>query len=206
PAPNGFELIKLIKSEKRFARLPIIIYTGKENYQEDLKQIEGLFEDLLDKRSTNIEDLADTINAMINRYDTPPPASEVIQKEGGLKILLAEDYKHSQIIVTRLLKKNGFESIVVVENGEDAFKMARDQKFDLILMDMQMPIMNGFEATEKIRELTPYKDTPIIALTAFAMKGDREKCIEAGATDYIPKPIDSKEFIDKVKYYTNTLS
>lgn len=206
PTPNGFELIKLIKSEKRFAKLPIIIYTGKENYQEDLKQIEGLFEDLLDKRSTNIEDLADTINAMINRYDTPPPAAEVIQKEGGLKILLAEDYKHSQIIVTRLLKKNGFESIVVVENGEDAYKMARDQKFDLILMDMQMPIMNGFEATEKIRELAAYKETPIIALTAFAMKGDREKCIEAGATDYIPKPIDSKEFIDKVKYYTNTLS
>ncbi len=206
PTPNGFELIKLIKSEKRFAKLPIIIYTGKENYQEDLKQIEGLFEDLLDKRSTNIEDLAETINAMINRYETPPPAADVMKSEGGLKILLAEDYKHSQIIVTRLLKKNGFESIVVVENGEDAFKMARDQKFDLILMDMQMPIMNGFEATEKIREIASYKDTPIIALTAFAMKGDREKCIEAGATDYIPKPIDSKEFIDKVKYYTNTLS
>ncbi|MFA7418569.1 MAG: response regulator [Melioribacteraceae bacterium] len=206
PTPNGFELIKLIKSEKRFARLPIIIYTGKENYQEDLKSIEGLFEDLLDKRSTNIEDLADTINAMINRYETPPPAADVIKNEGGMKILLAEDYKHSQIIVTRLLKKNGFENIVVVENGEDAFKMARDQKFDLILMDMQMPIMNGFEATEKIRELPNYKETPVIALTAFAMKGDREKCIEAGATDYIPKPIDSKEFIDKVKYYTNTLS
>jgi CheY-like chemotaxis protein len=206
PTPNGFELIKLIKSEKRFARLPIIIYTGKENYQEDLKSIEGLFEDLLDKRSTNIEDLAETINAMINRYETPPPAADVIKNEGGMKILLAEDYKHSQIIVTRLLKKNGFENIVVVENGEDAFKMARDQKFDLILMDMQMPIMNGFEATEKIRELPNYKETPVIALTAFAMKGDREKCIEAGATDYIPKPIDSKEFIDKVKYYTNTLS
>ncbi|MDF1612158.1 response regulator [Stygiobacter electus] len=205
PTPNGFELIKLIKSEKKFAKLPIIIYTGKENYKEDLKQIEGLFDDLLEKRSTNIEDLADTINSMINRYETLPPVEDVIKKEGGLKILLAEDYKHSQIIVTRLLKKNGFEDIVVVENGEDAIKMAKEKKFDLILMDMQMPIMNGFEATEKIREFPEYKNTPIIALTAFAMKGDREKCIEAGATDYIPKPIDSKEFIEKVKYYTNSL-
>ncbi len=203
PTPNGFELIKIIKSEKRFAHLPIIIYTGKENYREDLYKIEGLFEELLDKRSTNIEDLADTINAMINRYEVPPPVSEVIHKKGGTKILLAEDYKHSQIIVTRLLKKNNFEDIVVVENGEDAVKMARDDKFDLILMDMQMPIMNGFEATEKIRLIPEYKSTPIIALTAFAMKGDREKCLEAGATDYIPKPIDSKEFIEKVKYYTN---
>jgi CheY-like chemotaxis protein len=67
---------------------------------------------------------------------------------------------------------------------------------------MQMPVLNGFEATRKIRELEDYKDTPIIALTAFAMKGDREKCLDAGATDYIPKPIDSSEFIQKVKYYT----
>lgn len=203
PAPNGFELIKMIKSEKKFAHLPIIIYTGKENYREDLYKIEGLFEELLDKRSTNIEDLADTINVMINRYDVPPPVDEVMHKKGGTKILLAEDYKHSQIIVTRLLKKNSYEDIVVVENGEDAVKMARDDKFDLILMDMQMPIMNGFEATEKIRLMPEYKNTPIIALTAFAMKGDREKCLESGATDYIPKPIDSKEFIEKVKYYTN---
>ena len=140
---------------------------------------------------------------MINRYEVPPPQEEVLAKKDGVKILLAEDYKHSQIIVTRLLKKNSFEEIVVVENGEEAVKLAQKDKFDLILMDMQMPIMNGFEATEKIRQMTDYKNTPIIALTAFAMKGDREKCLEAGATDYIPKPIDSKEFIDKVKYYTN---
>lgn len=206
PAPNGFELIKLIKSDKKFAHLPIIIYTGKENYREDLYKIEGLFEELLDKRSTNIEDLADTINAMINRYEVPPPKEEVIARHNVIKILLAEDYKHSQIIVTRLLKKNDFENIVVVENGEDAVRMAQQEQFDLILMDMQMPVMNGFEATEKIRELTEYKDTPVIALTAFAMKGDREKCLEAGATDYIPKPIDSKEFIEKVKYYTNKIA
>ena len=203
PTPNGFELIKLIKSDKKFANLPIIIYTGKENYREDLYKIEGLFEELLDKRSTNIEDLADTISVMINRYETPPPVEEVMHKDNVIKILLAEDYKHSQIIVTRLLKKNNFENVVVVENGEDAVKMAHQEKFDLILMDMQMPIMNGFEATEKIREMPEYREVPIIALTAFAMKGDREKCLEAGATDYIPKPIDSKEFIEKVRYYTN---
>ena len=143
---------------------------------------------------------------MIKRYETPPPAEEVIQKKDVIKILLAEDYKHSQIIVTRLLKKNSFENIVVVDNGQDAFNYAKEESFDLILMDMQMPIMNGFEATEQIRHLPGYKDTPIIALTAFAMKGDREKCLEAGATDYIPKPIDSKEFIEKVKYYTKTQS
>ncbi len=206
PYPNGFELIKMIKSESKFAKLPIIIYTGKDNYQEDLRKIDGLFEELLDKRSTNIEDLADVIKSMINRYDAPPPVSEVIEKKDTIKILIAEDYKHSQIIVTRLLKKNNFDSIVVVENGEEAVKMCTQDKFDLILMDMQMPVMNGFEAMEKIRKMPGYDKVPIIALTAFAMKGDREKCIEAGATDYIPKPIDSKEFIEKVKYYTNKIA
>lgn len=204
PHPNGFELIKLIKSEKRFENLPIVIYTGKENYAEDLKKIDGMFEYLLDKRSTNIEDLQNTINSMVSRVETPAKIEEVVEKDDTVvKLLLAEDYKHSQIIVTRLLKKNGFENIVVVENGKEAYDYAKKEKFNLILMDMQMPIMNGFEATSKIRELNEYKNVPIIALTAFAMKGDREKCLDAGATDYIPKPIDSKEFIEKVKYYTS---
>ena len=128
PHPNGFELIKLIKSNPKFQRLPIIIYTGKENFEEDLKNIEGMFEELISKKSTNIEDLADVINQMINRLDTPPPVQEVMQKKDVVKILLAEDYKHSQIIVTRLLKKNSFENIVVVENGEEALEAAKETK------------------------------------------------------------------------------
>lgn len=202
PDLNGFQLIKLIKSNPKFANLPIIIYTGKENYEEDLKNIDGLFTELLSKRSTKIEDLADTINAMINKYEEPVSVEDAKKVEDSPKILLVEDYKHSQIIVTRLLKKNGYNTVVVVENGAEALETTKKQKFDLILMDMQMPVMNGFEATEKIRKLPEYQTTPIIALTAFAMKGDREKCLEAGATDYIPKPIDSNEFIEKVKYYT----
>jgi CheY-like chemotaxis protein len=204
PELNGFDLIKQIKSNPKFSNLPIIIYTGKENYQDDLKKIDGLFEYLLEKSSVNIEDLSATISTMINRYDEPATPEELIKKNDVIKILLVEDYKHSQIIVTRLLKKNNFENIAVVENGLEAFKEVQNQKYDLILMDMQMPVMNGFEATEKIRQLADYKDTPIIALTAFAMKGDREKCLDAGTTDYISKPIDSNEFIEKVKYYTTS--
>ncbi len=204
PEVNGYDLIKQIKSQSKFSRLPVIIYTGKENYKEDLKKIDGLFEDLLEKNSTNIEDLSEVVTQMINRYDEPTPPEKLKEEPNVVRILLVEDYKHSQIIVTRLLKKNNFEHIVVVENGVEAIEKVTEQKFDLILMDMQMPIMNGFEATEKIREMPDYKDTPIIALTAFAMKGDREKCLDAGATDYIPKPIDSQEFIEKVKYYTES--
>ncbi len=204
PEVTGFELIKMIKENPKFAKLPIIIYTGKENYRDDLKDIDGLFEHLLEKRSSNIENLADMVTSMINKFDEPTPPEELEKDKDVVKILLAEDYKHSQIIVTRLLKKNNFDHIVVVENGAEALEQVKKQKFDLILMDMQMPVMNGFEAMEKIRLIPEYKDIPIIALTAFAMKGDREKCMDAGATDYIPKPIDSQEFVQKVKHYTES--
>jgi len=204
PEIDGIELIERIKSFEQFKNLPITIYTGKENFEEDLKRVDGLFESLLQKRSTSIEDLQKSIEEMINKYDEPATQEEVKEKKDTVKILLVEDYKHSQIIVTRLLKKNDFDSIVVVENGQEALDAVKQQHYDLILMDMQMPVMNGFEATRKIRELKEYKDTPIVALTAFAMKGDREKCLDAGATDYIPKPIDSQEFIQKVKYYTES--
>lgn len=206
PKLNGFDLIKAIKSQEKFSKLPIIIYTGKEDYQEDLQKIDGLFVDLLDKRSTSFNELEKSISAMIKSYEEPKVTVNESDNKSGPKILMAEDYKHSQIIVTRLLKKSGFENIIVVENGEEALNICEHDNIDLILMDMQMPVMNGFEATGKIRDLEGYTDTPIIALTAFAMKGDREKCIEAGATDYIPKPIDSKEFIEKVKYYTQVVA
>jgi CheY-like chemotaxis protein len=202
PEVSGVDLIDMIKSREQFRNLPIIIYTGKESYEEDIKRIDGLFENLLHKSSTNIEDLQNSITEMINRYEEPSTPEEIKEKKDTTKILLVEDYKHSQIIVTRLLKKNDFDSIVVVENGQEALDAVQEQHYDLVLMDMQMPVMNGFEATRRIRELEEYKDIPIIALTAFAMKGDREKCLDAGATDYIPKPIDSSEFIQKVKYYT----
>ena len=202
PEVDGIELIERIKSYEQFRNLPIIIYTGKENFEADIQRIDGLFENLLHKKSTSLEELQKSIEEMINRYDEPATQEEIKEKKDTIKILLVEDYKHSQIIVTRLLKKNDFDSIVVVENGQEALDAVKQQHYDLILMDMQMPVMNGFEATRKIRELKEYKDIPIVALTAFAMKGDREKCLDAGATDYIPKPIDSQEFIQKVKYYT----
>jgi len=203
PNKDGFQLIHEIKSNKKFENLPIIIYTGKELTDDDLKKVDGLFTELLKKSNVNFEQLVQNISDSINRIYNPITTVEDIKIKDTLKILIAEDYKHSQIIVTRLLKKNQYENLIVVDNGLEALELAQKEKFDLILMDMQMPVMNGFEATERIRQLPEYKDTPIIALTAFAMKGDREKCLLSGATDYIAKPIDSKDFIEKIRYYSS---
>ena len=86
---------------------------------------------------------------------------------------------------------NGKEALASIEKGK---------VFDVIIMDMQMPIMDGFEVIKIIRSMSEYKSVPIISLSAFAMKGDREECLAVGATDYLPKPIVEEELIKKVKF------
>ena len=107
------------------------------------------------------------------------------------KLLIAEDYAMNQIFAKKLMLKLGFANINLAENGEDAFNMHRKNTYDLILMDCQMPIMNGYQASENIRKIKDEKQNsvPIIAVTANAMVGDKEKCFKAGMTDYISKPM-----------------
>jgi CheY-like chemotaxis protein len=110
-------------------------------------------------------------------------------------VLVAEDSPTNQILIRLLLEKLGFD-VTIVENGKIAVGKALAQQYDLILMDMQMPSMNGYEATGMLKEkgIT----TPIIALTANAMKGDEKKCIEAGCDDYLSKPLDRNKLTTKI--------
>jgi len=111
-----------------------------------------------------------------------------------LRILLAEDNRVNQTVATRILEKMG-HSLVVANNGNDALSLLAKQSFDLVLMDIQMPEMDGLTATHEIREREKrtLSRVPIIAMTAHAMKGDRERCLEAGMDGYVSKPIDKKE-------------
>lgn len=111
------------------------------------------------------------------------------------RILLAEDHPTNQFLMKRLLSKLGFENIDCVENGKQALELYDTNNYDLILMDCQMPEMDGYEATGWIRKIQHNGHRiPIIAMTANAMVGDREKCLKAGMDDYISKPIDATRF------------
>ena len=113
---------------------------------------------------------------------------KVTQKK-GYKILLVEDDKINQMVAEHLLNKLGY-TIKIANDGVKAVETLKKQKYDLVLMDIQMPVMDGYKATQNIRQTESInRETPIIALTAHAMKGDREKCLEAGMNDYLPKPI-----------------
>ena len=111
-----------------------------------------------------------------------------------LRILMAEDGIANQKVALGLLNQLNHE-VVVANNGEEAVELFSDQKFDLVLMDIQMPVLNGFEATKKIRDIEAVRGThiPVIAMTAHAMKGDRARCIQAGMDDYLAKPVRKRE-------------
>ena len=114
------------------------------------------------------------------------------------KILLVEDNEMNRDMLSRRLARKGFEVVIAVD-GEEAVRMAESETPALILMDMSLPVIDGWEATRRLKAQDLTKGTPIIALTAHAMSGDREKCLEAGCDDYDTKPIEFKRLLEKIK-------
>jgi two-component system sensor histidine kinase/response regulator len=125
--------------------------------------------------------------------------TEKIATVAGLRILLAEDNMVNQRLISRILEKMG-HTVVVANDGAAALGILSQQQFDLIAMDMQMPLMDGLEATQKIRltELGTGRHMPIVAITANAFDDDRRKCCEAGMDGYVVKPVSAKAIGDEV--------
>ena len=116
-------------------------------------------------------------------------------------VLIAEDDERNIFALSSILEEKEIQ-IVVAKNGKEALKiLQKDPDIDLVLMDIMMPEMDGYEAMREIRKQKRFKNLPIIALTAKAMKGDREKCINAGATDYLSKPIDVEKLLSLLKVW-----
>jgi PAS domain S-box-containing protein len=119
----------------------------------------------------------------------------------GLKVLLVEDNEINQQVAEELLSGVGV-SVSVAENGAEGLDAVQKHAFDMVLMDCQMPVMDGFEATRRIRQLPEFAGLPILAMTANAMAGDRERCIEAGMNDHISKPIDPRQLFATMSQHT----
>jgi CheY-like chemotaxis protein len=164
------------------------------------------FAAFLQKPVSELELLAAVRQAVGNlevQVPAPPAAARapVAADSRSLRILLAEDTAANQKLVTAILKKRGHE-VGVVHNGREALDMLKHRDFDLILMDVQMPIMDGLQATAAIRMLTKPSQSqiPIIAMTAHTMPGDKERCLAAGMDAYLSKPINSKELLEMLEF------
>jgi len=114
------------------------------------------------------------------------------------KILICEDNEKNRKLMKDILEYHGYE-VYLAENGKESIEMAKRIKPDLILMDMQMPVLDGFEAIKKIRQDSEIKHIKIIAVTSFAMPGDKERVLQAGADSYIAKPIDTRALPEIIK-------
>ena len=138
--------------------------------------------------------------ALRNQPSTPPLTDLDDPAPRSLRVLLAEDTPANQKLVQYLLGRRG-HTVQIVENGQDAVDLMRQQPYDLVLMDVQMPVMDGFQATSAIRRLEePAKARiPIVAMTAHAMRGDQERCLDAGMDGYLAKPINGRELVDLVE-------
>ena len=154
----------------------------------------------------------DELEAFIEDIDERPAANQLhlitIKTYGeaplweGARVLLVEDNTVNQMLATAMLKK-GNMSVEVASNGLDAIHALTDRAFDVVLMDVQMPVMDGLEATRSIRDVLQFQDLPVIAMTANAMRGDRERCIDAGMNDYITKPIDREAMYRTIGRWLN---
>ena len=191
PDMDGFTLIEKIRQHPGLTQLPVIILTsaGLPEDKERSKRL-GVHAYLL--KPCRQKDLLKGISTIFVRAEDAGPTRETPlgEKKKKLHILLAEDNLVNQKVAQGLLKKEG-HTVVIANNGREAVEIYGAEHFDLILMDVQMPEMDGFEATAKIRaqeQGTP-RHIPIIALTAHAMKGYSEKCVAAGMDAYISKPI-----------------
>jgi CheY-like chemotaxis protein/signal transduction histidine kinase/HAMP domain-containing protein len=210
PDMNGFELLEQIKQNPNLNYLPIIVYTGKELTPQEETQLRRVSESIIVKDVESPERLLDETALFLHRVQANLPASkrsvlEQLQQKDpilvGKKVLIVDDDVRNIFALTSMLERYQMQ-VFYAENGRDGIRMLQSTPgISLILMDIMMPEMDGYETMLAMRNMEEFATIPIIALTAKAMQGDREKCIEAGASDYITKPVDMEQLLSLMRVW-----
>ncbi|MBD3181476.1 response regulator [Candidatus Poribacteria bacterium] len=200
PDMDGIEATKHIRHYKKFDDTMIILLTSVVKQCEIQKDLN--ISAYLTKPIKQVELLSTIIKTLGRKEENriSKESEKTTQNQNKLHILLAEDNVVNQRLAMKILEKQG-NNVYLASNGKEALKALENSDFDLIFMDIQMPLMDGLEATRKIREREKNsgKHTPIIAMTAYAMKGDKERCLEAGMDSYISKPVKAREIQETIE-------
>ncbi|MNL19944.1 CAI-1 autoinducer sensor kinase/phosphatase CqsS [compost metagenome] len=213
PDKSGLELLDEIKSLETYNETPIIINTAMELTSEQTTRILKHSQAMVLKSAKSNDRLVDEVRLFLNKIDQKTEnKSRIIDKANDFQlektlenktILLADDDMRNIFALT-----SAFESlnihVEIANNGQEALDILNlENNIDLVLMDIMMPVMDGYEAIANIRKNKKYQELPIIAITAKAMKGDKEKAIEAGANDYVSKPIDIDKLISLIRVWVS---
>src|SRR5207244_4020941 len=189
PDMSGFDLLERLKKELGLYDLPVIVYTAKELSAKEETRLRRLAESIIIKDARSPERLLAETALFLHRAseNLPPAKRRMLEEEqradpilAGKKVLVIDDDVRNIFSLTSLLERHHME-VVFAENGRDGIELLKDSPdVDAILVDIMMPDIDGYETMREIRKIRRFKTTPIIALTAKAMKGDKEKCVEAG--------------------------
>ncbi|MCP3165340.1 HAMP domain-containing protein [Myxococcus sp. QH3KD-4-1] len=213
PDMDGIKLVEEVKTQQRFRDLPIVIYTGKELTPKDDARLRRYTGSVILKSGTKSpEQLLSDTALFLHRLDQnlPPRARAALAQRSeqeteltGKKVLVVDDDMRNIFALTSVLENHGLQ-VVFAENGRAAIEtLEQHRDVDIVLMDVMMPEMDGYETMRAIRKDVKYASLPIIAVTAKALKDDREKCMAAGASDYLPKPVDTDKLLELIRLWVS---
>lgn len=210
PDIDGIDLIEQIKEQLKQKSLPVIVHTGRELTAEETERLEALAAAIVLKNAKSPERLLDETALFLHRVATemPDSAREILSNPRrmdesleGNTVLLVDDDVRNVFSLGSALKRYGI-TVVPASNGQAGLdSLAEHPEVGLVLMDIMMPVMDGYEAMRRIRAEPRWRNLPIVALTAKAMKGDRQKCLDAGASDYVTKPVDMDQLTSVLRVW-----
>jgi HAMP domain-containing protein/CheY-like chemotaxis protein/signal transduction histidine kinase len=210
PDISGFELLDQIGKMPALRDLPIVIYTAQELSRKEVTKLKRYAKTIVVKDARSPERLLDETALFLHRSHASLPdlqrriLEEIHAADGGLagrKVLIVDDDLRNIFALSSLLERQQMQ-VLFAENGRDGIEvLEKDPSIEIVLMDIMMPEMDGYDTMRAIRRIPKFKSLPIITLTAKAMKGDRDKCIAAGASDYITKPVDVAQLLSMMRVW-----
>ena len=210
PDMSGFDLLSIIEKYDRLKAVPVIVYTGNPITPTERTRLEKYARKIIVRSADTPEKLLDEVSIFLHRVETrlSTSARKVLQqlykKESvfeGKTVLLVDDDMRNIFAIYTVFEEKGL-NIHIAKTGVEAIqRLEENPDTDIVLMDIMMPEMDGYQAMREIRKQKRFKKLPIIALTAKAMKGDRAKCIQAGANDYLSKPVDREKLLSMIRVW-----
>jgi len=211
PDKNAYETLETIKKSEGLENLPIIIFTGKNLSKGEEIRIKQYADSIVVKTAHSYQRILDEAALflhLVEEKSIDKVAKPDSQKLGGLyevlsnkTVLIADDDVRNIFSLTKALEQHQMK-VLAATDGREALQILKENpSIDIVLMDMMMPEMDGYESTKQIRKIPAFKNLPVLAVTAKAMMGDREKCIAAGASDYISKPVDIDQLVSLLRVW-----
>ena len=210
PDMSGFDLLKKLHTEPALAEVPVVVFTGKDLTFNEQIQLKTMAKSIVLKDVQSPERLLDETALFLHRVITDLPAEKQAMLERlhgskeilrNQKVLVVDDDARNIFALTSLLENHEVD-VISTTKGKSAIEIIHDTPdISLVLMDIMMPEMDGYETIREIRKAPEFRTLPILALTAKAMKGDREKCLEAGASDYISKPVNTDQLLSLMRVW-----